>query len=53
MGTFKAGDKIINTIVDHDYFAIVKDIKIDGTLVVYNKRIGCWIADPNKCKKWS
>lgn len=50
--TFKVGDKITNTVAGHKIFAVVKDIKVDGTLVVHNKKIGKWIADPEKCEKW-
>ena len=51
--TFNKGDKIVNIIAGHKIFAVVKDTKIEGSLVVYNKRFGNWIADPDKCEMWT
>lgn len=39
-------------IVCLDCFAVVKEVRPDGLLVVENPRIGKWIADPAKCTRY-
>lgn len=46
LSKFNVGSYIVNL----DYFAVVREIKEDGSLVVENPRIGKWIADPDKCE---
>ncbi len=46
--TFTVGTCIVNL----GCFAVVKEVRPDGLLVVENPRIGKWIADPAKCTRY-
>ena len=49
MMKFTVGMYVINL----GYLAVVREIKVDGSLLIENPRYGKWVADPEKCRVYN